>query len=107
MVRLDGEAGVLEALVGADEWASREVAPNRARSAHDVGRNLFALNRAMVTAADRGALSLSCGPPSPEGDAWEYDAEYDLGGSPAAATRAEERRVGTECVSTCSPRWWP
>src|SRR3546814_10256395 len=47
MVRLDGEAGVLEALVDADEWASREVAPNRARSAHDVGRNLFALNRAI------------------------------------------------------------
>src|SRR3546814_13874622 len=39
MVRLDGEAGVLEALVDADEWASREVAPNRARSAPDaIGR---------------------------------------------------------------------
>src|SRR3546814_2800508 len=25
MVRLDGEAGVLEALVDADEWASREI----------------------------------------------------------------------------------
>src|SRR3546814_3485499 len=53
MIRLDGEAGVLEALVDADEWASREAAPNRAPSAHDVGRNLFALNRAMVTAADQ------------------------------------------------------
>src|SRR3546814_5582194 len=62
MVRLDGEAGVLEALVDADEWASREVAPNRARSAHDVGRNMFALNPAMVTAADRGARTISCGP---------------------------------------------
>src|SRR3546814_10840179 len=41
MIRLDGEAGVLEALVDADEWASREAAPNRAPSAHDVGRNLF------------------------------------------------------------------
>src|SRR3546814_9940628 len=86
MIRLDGEAGVLEALVDAGEWASREAAPNRAPSAHDIGRNLFALNRAMVTAADRGALSISCGPPSPEGDAWEYDAEYDLGHTPAAAT---------------------
>src|SRR3546814_14958268 len=27
MIRLDGEAGVLEALVDADEWASREAAP--------------------------------------------------------------------------------
>src|SRR3546814_17379612 len=86
MVRLDGEAGVLEALVDADEWASREVAPNRARSAHDVGRNLFALNRAMVPAADRGALSISCGPPSPAGHAWGYDAESDPGGSHAATT---------------------
>src|SRR3546814_14056425 len=91
MIRLDGEAGVLEALVDADEWASREAAPNRAPSAHDVGRNLFALNRAMVTAADRGALSISCGPPSPEGDAWEYDAEYDLGHTPAETGRARCR----------------
>src|SRR3546814_13006993 len=22
-------------------------------------------------------------------------------------TRSEERRVGKECVSTCSSRWWP
>ncbi|MFC3715416.1 phosphogluconate dehydratase [Luteimonas soli] len=92
MIRLDGEAGVLEALVDADEWASREATPNRAPSAHDIGRNLFALNRAMVTAADRGALSISCGPPSPEGDAWEYDAEYDLGSSPVSATAPHEAK---------------
>src|SRR3546814_11122096 len=24
-----------------------------------------------------------------------------------AFTRSEERRVGKECVSTCSSRWWP
>src|SRR3546814_18137997 len=24
-----------------------------------------------------------------------------------AGARSEERRVGTECVSTCSSRWWP
>src|SRR3546814_12958328 len=24
-----------------------------------------------------------------------------------AAVRSEERRVGKECVSTCSSRWWP
>src|SRR3546814_10276571 len=24
----------------------------------------------------------------------------------AAMKRSEERRVGTECVSTCSSRWW-
>ena len=80
------------ALVDAGEWASREAAPNRAPSAHDIGRNLFALNRAMVTAADRGALSISCGPPSPEGDDGEYDAEYDLGRSPVAATAPHEAK---------------
>src|SRR3546814_19234165 len=85
-------ATLFRSLVDADEWASREAAPNRAPSAHDVGRNLFALNRAMVTAADRGALSISCGPPSPEGDAWEYDAEYDLGHTPAAATAPHEAK---------------
>ena len=92
MIRLDGEAGVLEALVDAAEWDARGIAPNTAPSAHDIGRNLFALNRAMVTPADRGALSISCGPPSPEGDAWEYDAEYDLGDSPAAATAPHEAK---------------
>src|SRR3546814_4118086 len=25
----------------------------------------------------------------------------------ACALRSEERRVGKECVSTCSSRWWP
>src|SRR3546814_20155400 len=25
----------------------------------------------------------------------------------AGKARAEERRVGKECVSTCSSRWWP
>ena len=92
MIRLDGEAGILEALVDAEEWKARESAPNTAPSAHDLGRNLFALNRAMVTPADQGALSISCGPPSPDGDAWEYDAEYDLGESPAAATAPHEAK---------------
>ena len=92
MIRLDGEAGILEALVDAEEWNARESAPNTAPSAHDLGRNLFALNRAMVTPADQGALSISCGPPSPDGDAWEYDAEYDLGESPAAATAPHEAK---------------
>src|SRR3546814_16942786 len=86
MIRLDGEAGVLEALVDAGEWASREAAPNRAPSAHDIGRNLFALNRAMVTAPDRGSLSISCGPPPPQGAAWEYDVRSGLAQTPPPAT---------------------
>src|SRR3546814_13417937 len=39
------------------------------------------------------------------------DASFDLYGylqpPPGAATRSEERRVGKECVSTCSSRWLP
>lgn len=91
IVRIDGEAGVLEALVDADEWNARAVAPNTAPAGHDLGRNLFALNRAMVTPADRGALSISCGPPD-GGHPWEYDAEYELGHDAAAAEAPHEAK---------------
>ena len=62
----------------AAEFAARTPAPNTAPPAHDMGRNLFAWSRNLVTPADQGALSISCGPPTPEGG-WEYDAEYELG----------------------------
>ncbi|MCY7312184.1 MAG: phosphogluconate dehydratase [Pseudoxanthomonas sp.] len=84
LLRLDAQAGTLQALVDAGEWASRTHAPSTALPGHDLGRNLFAWNRNLVTPADQGALSISCGPPSPSGH-WEYDAEYDLGFDPAAA----------------------
>ncbi|WP_242107788.1 phosphogluconate dehydratase [Luteimonas aquatica] len=92
IIRLDGEAGVLEALVDAEEWNARAIAPNTAPHAHDLGRNLFAYNRAMVGPADRGALSISCGPPSADGSLWEYDAEYDLGHDAAAAEAPHEAK---------------
>lgn len=85
MIRLDGEAGTLEVLVDPKEWAARDLAPNTTPAAHDLGRNLFALNRRLVGPADQGALSISCGPPSHEGGAWEYDSEYELGGGYQAA----------------------
>ena len=85
MVRLDSESGVLQVQVDAAEWNAREVAANTSRAGHDFGRNLFAFNRAMVGPADQGALSISCGPPAHDGSAWDYDAEYELGGQPAAA----------------------
>ncbi|TWG92733.1 6-phosphogluconate dehydratase [Luteimonas sp. J16] len=88
LVRLDGEAGTLEALVDAAEWAAREPAPSTAHCAWDVGRNLFAFSRAMVTPADQGALSISCGPPARDGGPWEYDQEYELGDDPQAAALA-------------------
>ena len=91
MIRLDAEAGTLEVLVAADEWNARSHAPNTAPAPQDLGRNLFAWNRNLVTPADQGALSISCGPPSPEGG-WEYDAEYELGHDPAAAAAPHEAK---------------
>ncbi|RYZ73531.1 MAG: phosphogluconate dehydratase [Lysobacteraceae bacterium] len=91
MIRLDARAGTLEVLVAAEEWESRGHAPNTAVSAHDLGRNLFAWNRNLVTPADQGALSISCGPPSPEGG-WEHDAEYELGYDQAAAAAPHEAK---------------
>ncbi|MDH5833837.1 phosphogluconate dehydratase [Luteimonas kalidii] len=88
IVRLDGEAGTLEALVDAAEWDARESAPNTSHCAWDVGRNLFAFNRAMVSPADQGALSISCGPPARDGGQWDYDAEYELGSDPHLAAEA-------------------
>ncbi|MCW0366062.1 Phosphogluconate dehydratase [Xanthomonas sacchari] len=92
IVRLDGEAGTLEVLVDAAEWAARPLAPNTAPAAHDLGRNLFGLNRRMVGPADQGALSISCGPPAADGDLWNYDAEYDLGRDAEAAAAPHESK---------------
>lgn len=84
IIRLDGEGGTLEALVDADEWAVREAAADTAPAPTDYGRNLFGFNRANVSPADQGALSISCGPATTDGSAWDYDAEYDLGADAAA-----------------------
>jgi len=62
VIRLDGEAGTLDALVDAATWAAREPAPASESDAWDLGRSLFAHSRAVVTPADQGALSISCGP---------------------------------------------
>ncbi len=93
IIRLDGEAGVLEVLVDAIDWATRAPAEDTAPPAWDLGRNLFAINREMATPADEGALSISCGPPLNEpGHAPEHDAEYQLGDTPAAADAPHEAK---------------
>ena len=84
IVVLDGEAGILEVQVSAEEWAARAIAPNTALAAHDLGRNLFAINRRVVGPADQGALSISCGPMNPDGSVWEYDADYGVDQTAAA-----------------------
>ncbi len=90
IVRLDGEAGTLEVLVDAAEWAARGIAANTAPAGNDMGRNLFAMNRRLVGPADQGAVSISCGPARPDGSVWEYDAEYELGHNAAAAAAPHE-----------------
>lgn len=90
IIVLDGEAGTLEVKVSATEWAGRELAPNTAPAGHDIGRNLFAVNRQVVGPADQGAISIGCGPMAADGTIWEYDSEYELGGDAAAAAAPHE-----------------
>jgi phosphogluconate dehydratase len=80
IIRLDGDAGLLEVLVASDEWAARSADRDSTPPANDLGRNLFAINRRVVTPADQGALSISCGPIlADHGHPDEHDAEYELG----------------------------
>jgi phosphogluconate dehydratase len=93
LIRLDGEAGTLEALVDAAEWAARGDARDTTPPAWDLGRSLFAVSRAVVTPADAGALSISCGPPQGDDAApHEYDAEYQLGDGAEAAAAPHEAK---------------
>ncbi|MGH8030739.1 MAG: phosphogluconate dehydratase [Arenimonas sp.] len=85
IIELDGEAGHLLVDVDAAEWAAREAVADSTPPADDLGRTLFAVSRAVVTPADEGALSISCGPATPHGPpAPERDAEYELAGRDAA-----------------------
>jgi len=85
MLRLDGEAGTLEVLLDAAEFDARPLAKDSTPPAQDLGRNLFAFNRANALPADQGALSISCGPLLPERHGeQDVDAEYALGATPEA-----------------------
>ena len=80
VIHLDAEVGLLEVRISAEQWRARSNDVDSTPPAHDLGRNLFAINRAVATPADQGALSISCGPFLPEEPAADdYDAEYDLG----------------------------
>jgi phosphogluconate dehydratase len=81
LVLLDCEGGVLEARVDEAVWNARRPAPDSAPAGHDIGRALFALNRAGVGPADEGALSISCSPPipAPRADERRTETEYDIG----------------------------
>ncbi|GAB3382432.1 phosphogluconate dehydratase [Lysobacter fragariae] len=59
LIRIDAEAGVMEALVATREWDAREPAlPSLQHNRTGVGRELFALMRAQVGTAEQGACSL-------------------------------------------------
>jgi phosphogluconate dehydratase len=61
IIRLDADAGVLQALVPADEWAARQPATLSDVQAdingHDLGRELFAGMRRNVKSAEEGAIT--------------------------------------------------
>ena len=61
LIRLDAEAGTLQALVPEAEWAARENAvidPAQAEiNGHDIGRELFAGMRRNVKCAEEGAIT--------------------------------------------------
>jgi len=83
MILLDCEQGRLELRVDADEWNDRRPAANTAPAGQDLGRALFAFNRANVGPADEGALSISCTPlfavAATEQDERRTETEYDIG----------------------------
>ena len=61
LIRLDADAGALQALVDEAEWAARTpalVPPEEAEGhAHGLGRELFAGLRRNVLSAEQGAIS--------------------------------------------------
>ncbi|MEO6361919.1 MAG: phosphogluconate dehydratase [Caldimonas sp.] len=61
LIRLDAEAGTLEALVEAGDWGRREPATlpagDASRNGHDLGRELFAGMRRNVLSAEEGACT--------------------------------------------------
>lgn len=59
-IRLDADAGTLDVLVDADEWAQRDEADaNLQQNDYGTGRELFAVFRANATSAEEGAYSFA------------------------------------------------
>jgi phosphogluconate dehydratase len=64
IIRLDAEQGTLQALVEANEWAARLSEPADLSASHvGMGRELFAMFRATVSAAEEGAATFDLPPP--------------------------------------------
>ncbi len=64
LIRLDAEAGRLEALVPETEWTARGIAAADLSANHvGMGRELFAMFRAAVSEAEQGAATFGLPPP--------------------------------------------
>lgn len=64
MIRLNANAGILQALVADDEWAAREIeAADLSACQTGMGRELFAMFRHSVSAAEEGAATFALPPP--------------------------------------------
>ena len=60
VILLDGERGLLEARVSAEEWAERQPEPvDLSANQHGLGRELFAVFRANAAGAEQGAISFA------------------------------------------------
>lgn len=87
MILLDSETGVLTVRIDENEWQARKPAANSAPAGPDLGRLLFAANRARTTGAEDGALSIIvCPSMAIDGERRAPpNSEYDLGPNGAAA----------------------
>ncbi|MNR77865.1 Phosphogluconate dehydratase [compost metagenome] len=69
IIELNAETGVLQALVPEDEWAARGVEPaDLSQNEIGMGRELFAMFRHSVSAAEEGATTFGLPPPLLEAD---------------------------------------
>ena len=74
LIRLDAEAGVLQALVPEAEWAARSALPaDLSGNLTGMGRELFAMFRGSVSAAEQGATTFGLPPVIQTGDPLEHE----------------------------------
>ena len=60
LIRVDAVAGTVDALVDADEWAARTIAP-APPAASGMGRELFGMFRSLSDEAEKGASAILAG----------------------------------------------
>src|SRR3546814_17163969 len=93
------------ALLPATSAMARSVLAGRSDLPQSIGRALASLGRASVALPQPARAEVEePGPAVAVGQAASESAA-DSGSSHISELRSEERRVGTECVSTCSSRW--